>query len=59
VHAEPLPATTWWPVLNDPCPCDACDQPHLTDNDIADALPPHDDPGDLGLHELLALAEAA
>jgi hypothetical protein len=54
-----LPVTTWWPAANDPCPCDACDQPHLTDSDIADALPPHDDCADLTIDQLNALADAA
>ena len=60
-NAEPLPVTTWWPTVPAVCPCDACDQPRLSQSDVADALPPHVDIDidDLTTDDLDRLADAA
>lgn len=59
VAAEPLPAETWWPTTREtPCPCDACDQPYVTDTDITDALTTHDDLHNLSQDDVHDVADA-
>ena len=55
VQADPVPATTWWPTPpGTPCPCDACDQRWVTDDDIDAMLGPDEAAEDLSPAEIEA-----